>query len=400
MPARDRGGRGRGGGRGRAGGAAVRPLRILHVVANRWWTGSADPALDLARALKQRGHAVWFACIPGDVLEAHVRASGVELVENLSLERTMRPWRIAAQIRRLGRVLRERAGSTSSTPIRRTTTGSRRWRPRRHRRPRGPHGAPSPGGPRRSGRPLARWAGRTPLMAVSEGIADRLRAVGAPPARVAVVPGAVDAERFTPRADGRPVRAELGLGDAPVVGCVARMVPGRGHDVLLPRDGDPARAAAVGAPGPGGSGRAPAGPGDPRTAARARIRPWSSLATEARISPPCWPPSIAPCFSVRGPRSPAGPFWRRWPSGVRSWLLRSARFPKSWWMGRPGGSSRPRRSPSRPGLETALVERERARRMGEAGRRRVEARFTPSHRATRVEAIYGQVLAKEALPRR
>jgi glycosyltransferase involved in cell wall biosynthesis len=51
-------------------------------------------------------------------------------------------------------------------------------------------------------------------------------------------------------------------------------------------------------------------------------------------------------------------------------------------------------------LETALRNRERARHMGLAGRRRVEARFTPSQRAVRVEAIYERVLAKEALPRR
>ena len=48
-----------------------------------------------------------------------------------------------------------------------------------------------------------------------------------------VVSGAVDAARFSPTADGKAVRKELGLGDAPVAGCVARMVPGRGHDVLI-----------------------------------------------------------------------------------------------------------------------------------------------------------------------
>ena len=85
----------------------MKPLRILHVVANRWWTGSADPALDLARALKARGHAVWFGCVRGDVLETHVRAAGVPLVEGLSLERTARPWRLAAQIGTLRRTLRE-----------------------------------------------------------------------------------------------------------------------------------------------------------------------------------------------------------------------------------------------------------------------------------------------------
>jgi hypothetical protein len=51
-------------------------------------------------------------------------------------------------------------------------------------------------------------------------------------------------------------------------------------------------------------------------------------------------------------------------------------------------------------MEATLVDRGRARRMGQAGRRRVEAQFTPSRRAERVEAVYSQALAKEALPRR
>src|SRR4029453_15564543 len=51
-------------------------------------------------------------------------------------------------------------------------------------------------------------------------------------------------------------------------------------------------------------------------------------------------------------------------------------------------------------MEATLLDRGRARRMGQAGRRRVEAQFTPSRRAERVEAVYSQALAKEALPRR
>src|SRR5262249_51451647 len=103
-----RGRRGRGGGPDRARAAPVRRLRVLQVVANRWWTGSADPALDLARALQERGHSVWFACVRGDVLETHVRASGVNLVEELSLERTARPSSLVAQIGTLRRVVQER----------------------------------------------------------------------------------------------------------------------------------------------------------------------------------------------------------------------------------------------------------------------------------------------------
>jgi glycosyltransferase involved in cell wall biosynthesis len=51
-------------------------------------------------------------------------------------------------------------------------------------------------------------------------------------------------------------------------------------------------------------------------------------------------------------------------------------------------------------LEMALRDRERGRRMGAAGRRRVETLFTPSRRASLVEGVYGGVLTKEALSRR
>jgi glycosyltransferase involved in cell wall biosynthesis len=50
-------------------------------------------------------------------------------------------------------------------------------------------------------------------------------------------------------------------------------------------------------------------------------------------------------------------------------------------------------------LEAALRDRVSALRMGEAGRRRVEALFTRSRRASLVEAVYARILEKEALPR-
>ncbi|MCW2695561.1 MAG: hypothetical protein JWR62_646 [Modestobacter sp.] len=43
----------------------------------------------------------------------------------------------------------------------------------------------------------------------------------------------VDVSVFTPRADGSAVRARYGLGDAPVVVCVSRLVPRKGQDVLV-----------------------------------------------------------------------------------------------------------------------------------------------------------------------
>jgi glycosyltransferase involved in cell wall biosynthesis len=375
----------------------VKPLRILHVVANRWWTGSADPALDLARTLKERGHAVWFACVRGDVLETHVRAAGVELVESLSLERTTRPWRLGAQIRALRRVLRRHsidivhAHQTHDhwlSALGRTGTAVSLVRTVHHRRA------------IHNGR-AARWLlGRADaVIAVSEGIAARLRAAGALDTQVTVVPGAVNVERFRPSADGRSVRAELGLGAAPVAGCVARMVPGRGHDVLLRamarlRERMPeARLVLVGR-------------GDHRPALEALVRDLGlgSTVIFAGYRGADLPETLAAldCLVLLGTGSeescravlegmatgrpvvaaPVGAVPEIVVDGETGWLVESAPEPVA------------------AGLEAVLGDSERARLMGAAGRCRAETLFTPSRRAALVEAVYAQVLAKEALSRR
>jgi len=45
--------------------------------------------------------------------------------------------------------------------------------------------------------------------------------------------GGVDVDRFQPGMGGEELRRRLGWGDRPVVTCVARMVPRKGHDVLI-----------------------------------------------------------------------------------------------------------------------------------------------------------------------
>ena len=60
----------------------------------------------------------------------------------------------------------------------------------------------------------------------------------------------------------------------------------------------------------------------------------------------------------------------------------------------------PAPDPVAAGLESVLGDRERARQFGEAGRRRVEALYTPARRAALVEGVYARTLTKEALPRR
>ena len=375
----------------------MRPLRILHVVANRWWTGSADPALDVARALKERGHAVWFACVRGDVLEAHVRAAGVNLVEELSLERTARPAWLAAQIGTLRRVVQEReidvvhAHQTHDhwlAALGRRGTAARLVRTVHHRR--AAHAGPA-----------ARWLlKRTDaLIAVSEGIAARLRATGAPPAQVTVIPGAVDAERFNPAADGVPVRVELGLGDAPTVGCVARMVPKRGHDVLLRavarlRDRIPELRLVL------------VGRGEGRSELERLVRELELEKTVvfAGYRGPDLPAVLAAldCFALLGVGSEetCRAVLEAMAVGRPVVAAPMGAVPEVVVDGETGSLVAPVPDAVATGLEAILRDPDRARRRGAAGRRRVETLFTPARRAALVEGVYTRVLAKEPLPRR
>jgi glycosyltransferase involved in cell wall biosynthesis len=375
----------------------VRPLRILHVVANRWWTGSADPALDLARSLEERGHAVWFACARGDVLETHVRDAGIELVESLSLERTARPWRLGAQVRALRRALRTLAIDVVHAhqthdhwlaALARTGAAARLVRTVHHRR--AVHGGPA-----------GRWLlGRTDrVVAVSEGIAARLRAAGTAAARVVVVPGAVSVERFRPGADGRAVRAELGLGEAPAAGCVARMVPGRGHDVLL-------RAAARLRERMPEARLVLVGRGEHRPALEALVRELGlgSTVVFAGYRGADLPETLAALDCVvllaTGSEESCRAVLEAMAAGRPVVAAPVGAVPEIVVDGETGWLVEPTPGPVAARLEAALRDPGRARLMGEAGRRRVEARFTPARRAAEVEAVYAQVLAEEALSRR
>ena len=374
----------------------MKPLRILHVVANRWWTGTADPALDLARALRARGHAVWFGCVRGDVLETYVRAAGVPLVEGLSLERTARPWRLAAQIGTLRRTLREleidvvHAHQTHDhwlAALARRGTRARLVRTLHHRR--AVHAGPA-----------ARWLlGRTDaLIASSEGIADRLRAVKAG-ARVTVVPGAVDAERFSLEVSGAAVRIELGLADAPAAGCVARMVPGRGHDILLRaaarlRDRLPeARVVLVGR----GEGR----PGLERLVRELGLGTTVVFAGYRGADLPAVLAALdCVVFLGMGSEESCRAVLEAMAAGRPVVAAPVGAVPEMVVDGETGWLVEAAPDAVAATLEAALRDRGRARQLGAAGRRRVEAHFTPPRRAALVEAVYAGVLAKEALPRR
>jgi phosphatidylinositol alpha-1,6-mannosyltransferase len=68
---------------------------------------------------------------------------------------------------------------------------------------------------------------------ISEYTRERLAPALAGRTRLAQLSPGVDVDRFTPSADGAAVRRQYGLGDAPVVVCVSRLVARKGQDVLV-----------------------------------------------------------------------------------------------------------------------------------------------------------------------
>jgi phosphatidylinositol alpha-1,6-mannosyltransferase len=81
---------------------------------------------------------------------------------------------------------------------------------------------------------LQRIAGGLDVLTyISEYTRDRLAPALADRTRLAQLSPGVDVDRFTPKADGAAVRRRHGLGDAPVVVCVSRLVARKGQDVLV-----------------------------------------------------------------------------------------------------------------------------------------------------------------------
>jgi glycosyltransferase involved in cell wall biosynthesis len=217
------------------------PLRVLLLTSDWKWTGPAEPMLELAAGLRERGHAVAVACPeapePGARgVAGEARARGLEPL--LTLGRGRGDWwlRDAADARRLRALLeaqrfdvlhawhtRDHAlalRAAGARPGARRAALVRSWR----------KGEPFP----RS--PWNRWlfgAGSDGVLCVAPGLAERCRALrGGRPTRGWF--GAVDVERFAPRPPDPGVRAALGLApEHRVVGIVARVQPHRRFDLLL-----------------------------------------------------------------------------------------------------------------------------------------------------------------------
>jgi glycosyltransferase involved in cell wall biosynthesis len=212
-----------------------RPLRVLHLAANRWWTGSADPIIQLVGGLRARGHHVLLGITPGDRFEVKAREAGLPLVEGLSLRARLAPRELARDAGRLRALV-----ASEAIDIVHAHHSHDHWlalaiRPRRpdgHRARlvRTFHNARSVKASL-AARPLYRHTAA--VFAVSRQIEARCRAVGIATERLAWIPGTADLSRFAGAGDGQAIRDEFKLGGTPVVVSVARFAANRGHELLL-----------------------------------------------------------------------------------------------------------------------------------------------------------------------
>jgi glycosyltransferase involved in cell wall biosynthesis len=208
-----------------------RALTVLHLAANRWWTGSADPTIQLVTGLAARGHQVMLGVTPGDRFEAKAREAGVTLVDGLRLRARLAPLEIVGDVRRLRHLVRECSvgvihahhshdhwlaavvSARSGASVVRTF-----------------HNAAAVKG---GAAARALYRRTAAAFAVSRQIEARCRLAGFATERVYWTPGVVDLARFGADEDGPAVREEFKLGDAPVIVSVARLAPNRGHELLL-----------------------------------------------------------------------------------------------------------------------------------------------------------------------
>lgn len=368
-----------------------RRLTVLQVVANRWWTGSAEPVLRLVMGLQARGHRVLLGLAVGDRFEAKAREAGIQPVEDLRLDVKAGPVAIVREAGRL-RALVAREGVDVVHVHhghdhwlgwwgRGTAALVRTFHNERSVRLAWPDSA------------LYRRTDGT--IAVSRPIEERLRRARVPDARLFRSDGVVDVARFvTDESAAAKVRMEFGATGVPLVGCVARLADGRGHELLiegfrllLSSMGD-ARLVLV-------------GKGERREMLEGLVK---RLGLERQVYFAGYRDSDLPAvlaaldvFVLMGAGSDEScrAALEAMAAGRPVLAARAGALPEAVVHGTTGHLlDEPSPSAVAAALSDLLSRPGEARAMGEAGRRRALARFTPERHSEAMEALYLEVIRR------
>jgi glycosyltransferase involved in cell wall biosynthesis len=217
----------------------MRPLSILHLLSNRWWTGTAEPVLATAQGLLERRQQVVLGVPAGSPVEELARKAGVPLLEGLRLDPRFHPSSWLQDVRTLSAFLRRTPVDVLHTHLSHdhwlALSAVRLLNPSRGRVPLQVRTVHTPRPPRSLSNRWLLQHGAAHLITVSStlqrNLAARLRISSA---RISVIAGAVNSQRFHPALSGAHIRRELGLSaTTPLVGIVARLAPSRGHLTLV-----------------------------------------------------------------------------------------------------------------------------------------------------------------------
>lgn len=365
-------------------------LTVLHLVANRWWTGSAEPAIRLVGALRGRGHRALLALIPGDRFEQKAREAGLDPVAGLSLEVGFQPWPLVADLMRLRRLVRSEGVEVihchhshdhwlgwlggGGVALVRTFHNARAVRPR----------WPS----------TALYRRTDAAIAVSREIEERCRRAGFAGERLHRVDGVVEVARFSEQSDGSAVRKELGIGAGPVLGSVARLAANRGHELLI-------RGFRLLLPQYPGARLLLVGKGEARPRLEALVR---ELELSEQVHFTGYRDADLPevlrsldVFVLMGAGSDEScrAALEAMAAGRPVVARRVGALPDTVVHGVTGlliDGEDPENVAA--ALEGLLEDPSRAQRMGQAGRRRVEEVFSPERHSEQVETIYRAALAR------
>ncbi len=218
--------------------AAARPLRVLHVNAQRRLRGGEAQTIALARELGRRGHETAFVCQASSPVEASAREAGVP-VHPVRMRADADPFAVSAITRllRRGRWDVLHAHDSHAVGIGALAVA---W-------PGGPGRRPARVYTRRLATSISRgtslglnrWKYRLGVdacIAISGAVARQLVADGIPGSRIAIVPSGVE---ITPGRVGRrrpsaARRRALGLpASGPLIGNVSHLEWEKGVDVLM-----------------------------------------------------------------------------------------------------------------------------------------------------------------------
>jgi len=367
-------------------------LTVLQLVANRWWTGSAEPVIQLVSGLRARGHRVLLGLISGDRFEQKAREAGLELVSGLSLEVRLNPVGVARDVSRLRTLVR-----AEGVDVVHCHHSHDHWLGWLCAGPRALvrtfHNARAV----RSGWPSTALYRRTAAaIAVSREVEERCGRAGIAAAAVHRVDGVVDLGRFARSADGASLKMELGVTGGPVFGSVARLAANRGHEALI-------HGFRLLLPEYPGARLLLVGKGEARPRLEALVR---GLGLAERVLFVGYRDADLPevlhaldAFVLMGAGSDEScrAALEAMAAGRPVVARRVGALPDTVVHGVTGllvDDETPEAVAA--ALRSVLEAPERARLMGEAGRRRVEEVFSPDRHAARVEAVYRAALARRS----